>query len=72
MVPEIEDADRYCALLPYELTADVGGALIGNWIATANNPANQNGIEFSSPQNPVTNVTVPAEGVYFFQFEFCV
>ena len=71
MLPEIEDAERYCALMEYQLTAVAPGALIGNWVASANNPANLNGVVFSSPQNPITNVTVPAEGIYFFQFESC-
>ena len=71
MIPSIELADRYCALTPYELNAGCDDALIGNWIVTASIPANESGVIFSSPFNPVTTVTVPAEGTYFFQFECC-
>ena len=71
MIPEIEDADRYCALTPYLIEAQCDGALIGEWVATSTNPLDSSGVIFSSPKNPVSFVTVPAEGNYLFQFECC-
>ena len=71
MEPDIEDAEEYCALQNYELTANCPNALIGEWKVTAANSLNEPAVYFSSPSNPVTQVRVPAQGLYFFQFECC-
>ncbi len=70
MEPEIEPADQYCAGRKYLLTAQCDG-LIGEWKVAVPNGINPASVIFDSPNNPISYVTFPSEGLYSPWFECC-